>query len=278
MPHSYVTVTVLKGTGVLNVDGTAYDVRLRQLLEHVSVQIDRYVGRQIQPFDATLYYDGDDTTLMPVRDLISVTSLKEDTNKDGTFETTWDAKDYEPLPYNAQPTEDWGKPYSMLQVSNKSDGTQDTFLRGSKMYQLIGTHGYIAVTRDSGVKTSGSLGSTATSMTVDSTGTLEPGMTLLVDSERMYIEAFSGTNVTVQRKTQGSTGATHGTAVAISYYLYPGPVQEAVIIQSARLWRRRDSGFASQIGLPETGQMMMWTGGLDTDVKQSLAGYRRFSL
>ena len=274
MPHSYVTVTTVKGTGVLNLTGTAYDTRLRILIEDISRQVDRFTNRTFQAYSGTFYYDGDGGTFLHVKDVVSVTSLKEDTNQDGTFETTWDAKDYFLLPHNAQPTEDWGRAYVTLQVSPKSDGTQDAFLKGPKRYEIVGTFGYVAVTRDSGVNTSGSWNSTTTTLDISSTGTIEPGMSILVDSERMYVESASGTTISVVRKALGSTAGTHATTVDINYYQHPGPVVEACLIQAARLWRRRDSGFALEIGIPDLGSIPVRTG-LDRDVQELLWPYRR---
>jgi len=266
MPHAYVTPETLRGTGALNLGtGTGYDVRLRGVVEAVSKEIDRYVVRTFQPQVRTRTFDGDASTLLLVPDLIAVTTLKEDNNEDGTFDTTWNANDYILRPLNADPTEDYGRPYTSIMVSPKSNGTQDEFLAGPQRYEIDGTWGWNAVTRLSAVAASGSLDSTGTSLTVDTAG-LEPGQTIIIDSEQIYIRETATTAITAARGVNGSTAGTHGSRSAINYYVYPEPIVEAAIIQAARLWKRKDSGFADQIGFPETGVMVTFRG-FDADVK-----------
>jgi len=279
MPHAYVTLETLKSTGALNLGtGTPYDTRLRQLTEGIAEQVDRYANRAkttFQPRTDTLYFSGDNSTLLLVPDLISITSLKEDNNQDGTFDTTWNANDYFLMPYNADPTSDWGMPYNALQVSPKSNGTQDAFLAGPRRYEIVGTWGYREVTGTTGAKTSGTIGTSGTTTFTADTAGIEPGMTILVQSEQMYVKSTSGTAVTVERGVNGSTATTHATTLDVNYYIYPQPVQEATIIQASRIWKRKDSGFASEVGFPDIGMTTTWRGGLDPDVKQLLFPFRR---
>jgi hypothetical protein len=78
------------------------------------------------------------------------------------------------------------------------------------------------------------------------------------------------------RGANGTTAATHSGGAAISVYEYPDPVREAVIIQAARMWKRRDSSFANAVGL-EGGLMEIFRG-IDQDVKQAVRPYRKISL
>ena len=279
MPYSYVSVTVLKGTGALNIDGTAYDTRLRQVIEAVSTEIDRHTFRTFQPQIATYHYAGDGSTLLRIHDLISIGTLLEDTNKDGTFETGWATTDYWLLPLNADPTGTagaWIRPHTTIQVRDSSDGTQDEFLKGGRNYRVTGTWGYGAWLSTAAAKGSGSLGSTATAYPVSTVG-IEPGMTILVDSEQMYVLSTATTTLTVTRAVNGATAGTHADTSGIQYYSYPAPIVEAVLIQASRLWKRRESGYANQIGIPETGQMMIWKGGLDPDVQKLIISYKRLA-
>jgi hypothetical protein len=237
VPHSYVTVTTMNGTGVLNLPGTAYDTRIRQFSEGISHQIDTYLGRVVHPRTGTFYFDGHGNNILTVPDLISVTSLKEDNNGDGTFDTVWDADDYLLYPRNALPTQDYGRPYNTVYVNPSSNGTQDEFLAGLNRYEIIGTWGYIDVRLDS-------------------------------------INA-AGTALTVLRGQNGSTIGTHADNQDIGYYTYPAPILEAAIIQAARIWKRKDSGFASEVGLDSA---PVWRGGFDPDVKQLLNPFRRLKV
>ena len=295
MANAYLSLDVLKGTGALNVTGTVFDTRLRQLSERVSREADRYANRAFFWSIGTLYFDGGsekaevpsrtNTTsyivggamFLQVPDLVAVTSLKEDTNLDGTYETTWAATDYHLWPYNAQPTKEWGRPYTRLMVNTRSDGTQDVFLGGQKNYQVVGTWGWWQLSGTSG--RNGTLtDGVVTSLVFDGTvgGTIEAGHTVLIDNELVYVTvgtASAGTSVTVERAVNNTTGTAH-TNKAANLVQYPGPVCEAVFIQVARLWKRKDSGFATEIGMPETGQLQVFRG-LDSDVKRLLDPYRK---
>ena len=279
MPNSYITLDTLKGTAALNIGtGTGYDNRLLELAESVSREMDRHMNRHFYYLIETRYFDGNGKNTLPVSDLISINTLKEDDNLDGTFDVTWGTNDYFLYPLNAAPTSTWGHPYNELIVSNKSNGTQDVFIKGQRNYEIAGTWGYQKVKLDSG--RNGTLASsTGTSLTLSdgTVGTMfSGGQTLLIDDELLYVTLepdSTSTAVTVNRAVNGSTGTAH-TDKDVNIMQYPRPIIEAVFIQVARLWKRKDSGFASEIGFPATGQLMILKG-IDSDVKELIKGYKK---
>ena len=276
MPNLYVSLDELKGSAAANISGTAYNSRLFSLIENVSREIDQHCRRHFYTLTEARYFDGDGDRELLTGDLIALTTLKEDSNHDGTYDKTWASIDYNLLPHNAKPTSDWGEPYRSVKVST-STGTADVFETGEKNYELTGTWGYRQVTQASGLN--GTLADgTATSLVLSgsASGTIEAGQTLFIESDRVFVsqQVISGTAVTVERSINGATGTAH-TAKDVSIVTYPGPIVEAVIIQTTRIWKRRESGFASEVGFPETGQMMVYRGGLDPDVKEMLLGYQR---
>ena len=282
MPHSYIDLQRLKGTSGLNLGtGTVHDVVLRVLVENVSEAMDRFLQREIMPLVGTRHYSGPGGGTLIVDDLISVTSLKEDDNMDGTFNVTWGTNDYHLAPYNAEPTKEWGRPYTRLEVSEKSNGTQDEFRKGRQNYQIVGTWGYQYVKSTAGLN--GTLASTSTtSLNLSGTvGTIiAVGQSLEYNTEIVYVTDVpnsTSTAVTVRRAQRGST-ATSGTAQAIQILEYPGPVVEATFIQAARVWRRKDSAFSAVVGVGEGGQTVVFSGGLDNDVKLFLQPYRRLAI
>lgn len=283
MANPYVSLTTLKASGGLDIAGTAYDDRLVGLLENVSREVDRYLDRYfyfVQGEARTFSGLGKGYLLVP--DLISIpgSGLKEDTNLDGTYETVWAAADFLYSPSNAAPSGTYGlaMPYTKLEVNTRSDGVQDVFLKAQRNYEITGTWGYSRVLVDVVGDLSASINATVLTATLTSAGTLSRGETLVIDSEQFYITSTgSGSNLTFERGRNNSTTATHTATANVQIVVYPGPVQEAVFIQTARLWKRRDSGFASQVGLPETGQMFVFTSGLDKDVKALLNSYVRYS-
>ena len=258
--------------------GTADDVVLRTVVEGVSQEIDGITNRSFQPVTATRTFSGDGGAEMFVPDLVSVTTLKEDNGGDGTFDTTWDATDFVLAPYNADPTRDGGRPYVRIEVSMKSNGSQDVFLRGQQNYQVIGTWGFNSVVGTTGLD--GTLDGTATT-TMTFSGqvgtTIAVGHSLRYITEVVYVTEVATTTstaVTVNRAQFGST-ATAGTAIAVNKILYPPAIGEATFIQTARLWRRKDSAFASEAGLLESGQLVTFSGGLVEDVKQLIGPFRK---
>jgi hypothetical protein len=282
MAVAYVSVEVLKGSLVMPSTATANDTRLRVLAEGVSEQINRWTNRRFDPYIATFFFGGDASTSMLVPDLVSVASLKEDSNESGTFSSSWTSTDYVLLPFNADPTADYiQKPYTEIWV-RKATGTQDVFQRGQRNYEIVGTWGYSYVTKTASGSVSASFNATTTTVNLDATAAnFEVGWTIKIDNELMYVtsKASAGTSLTVTRGVNGSTAATHASGTAISYVLYPQPVIEACAMQAARIVKRFQSGFVNQLGLPETGEVAVFTpaAGLDADIRAMLAPYRRMA-
>ena len=275
MANPYADLTALKSAGALNITGTTYDSRLLDVLEAVSRLIDQYCNRHFYVLVATKKFDGDGGTELKVQDLISVTSLKTDDNKDRSFETTWAATDYLLYPSNAEPTKDWGRPYTRVVVDTEA-GNEDAFTIGMQTVQVEGKWGYREVTEDSGadINEGAQYSATDTTLTVTDGSKFAVGQTVLIDSEQLYITAISTNDLTVTRGVNGTTGAVHADGTDILVYRYPGPVVEACLIQAARLWKRKDSGFDFRLGPSQA------TGGdafrgLDPDVRQLLSAYRK---
>ena len=276
MTNAYADLTTLKSAGVLNITGTGYDTRLRELLETVSRLIDRYCNRHYYVLVTTRKSDGDGGTDLVVQDMISVTSLKTDDNKDRTFETTWAATDYLLYPANAEPTKVWGGPYTRVLVDLEA-GNEDVFTQGRQTVQIDGKWGYREVTPDSGadINEGAQYSATDTLLTVTDGGKFKAGQTIVIESEQLYITAISTNDLTVTRGVNGTTAATHADSTDISIFKYPEEVVQACLIQTARLWKRKDSGFASGGSLPKSGKGSNVFEGLDADVKQLLSAYRR---
>lgn len=275
MTNAYADLTTLKSAGVLNITGTTYDTRLLDLLEAASRLIDRYCNRHFYVLVTTRKFDGDGATELVVQDLVSVTSLKTDDNKDRTFETTWAATDYLLYPSNAEPTKPWGRPYTRVLVDTEA-GNEDVFTAGMQTVEINGKWGYQEVTEDSGadINEGAQYSATDTTLTVTDGSKFAVGQTILIESEQLYVTAISTNDLTVVRGVNGTTAAAHADSTDISLFVYPGPVSEACLMQVSRLWKRKDSGFASAAGLPQTGTVRVFRG-LDPDVRQLLSPYRK---
>jgi hypothetical protein len=278
MANSYVSLDVFKSSGVLNITGTGDDSRLLALLESVSRIADRYCNRHFYELSATRKFDGDGTDALLVPDLITVDSsgVKTDDDKDRTFETTWAATDYMLLPSNADPAtagNPESRPYVRIEVDTDA-GTKSDWPAGRQTVQIAGQWGWWRHLKRAAETANAIADATTTSVTVSSRADVEAGHTLLIDSEQVYVESYSGNILTVVRGVNGTTGASHSGGEAIDIYEYPGPIVEATILQAARLWRRKDSAFGGPTGLSETGRLGV-PAGLDSDVRLMLGQYRK---
>ena len=155
-------------------------------------------------------------------------------------------------------------------------GNGDVFTAGMQTVQVDGRWGYREITEDSGadINEGAQFSVTDATLTVTDGSKFAVGQTILIDSEQLYITAIATNDLTVTRGVNGTTAATHPDAADINIYTYPGPVAEACLMQTSRLWKRKDSGFASRVGLPQTGTFDVFRG-LDPDVKQLLSPYRK---
>ncbi|MCH8205980.1 MAG: hypothetical protein IH956_03145 [Chloroflexi bacterium] len=277
MTNAYVTVDAIKNSSVLDITGTGDDTRLRTVAEAVSRQVDRYCNRHFYALAQTRKFDGDGSQTLLIPDLISIDSsgLKTDDNKDRTFETTWATTDYLLLPSNADPTggHDLSRPYTRIEVDVDA-GVRSAFSAGRQTVQIAGQWGWSRRLERATETANAVADATTTSVTVSSRVDVEAGHTLLIDSEQMYVQSYSGNTLTVARGVNGTTAASHSGGTAIDIYEYPGPIVEASIIQAARLWRRKDSAFVAATGLPETGQARSSIG-LDPDVRLLMGQYRK---
>ena len=278
MANSYVSLDVFKSSGVLNITGTGDDSRLLALLKNVSRVVDRYCNRQFYLLSATRKFDGLGGHELLVPDLVAVdtSGLKTDDNKERTFETTWGTTDYLLLPSNADPASadnPGSRPYSSV-VVDVDAGTKADWPVGRQTVQIGGQWGWWRHLTRASETANAIADATTTSVTVSSRADVEAGHTLLIDSEQLFVSSYSGNTLTVVRGVNGTTAASHSGGAAIDIYEYPGPIIEATILQAARIWRRRDSALAPDVGFPETGRSRTGSG-LDADTRLMLGQYRK---
>lgn len=284
MNYAYAGLGTFKSGAWGNISGTGNDTYLRILLETISELIDSYChpGQRFQPETATKYFSSDPTDryTLWIPYLLSVTSIKSDNDRDNTYEVTWtDPSGSTPGNYTLWP---WNTfPKRRIETDSRSS-TAKEFLGFQRDTEVAGVWGYgdgVSATpyADSGADVAtGDWAAAATSVDVASGhgSLLEAGETVLVDTEQIYITAISTDTLTVVRGVNGTTAATHTAGKALNVYAYPSQVSAAVLIQASRLWRRKDSMFATMAGLNETGQMQIETG-LDPDVMVLLSRFKK---
>lgn len=277
--NTYIDLQTMKSLGGMNIATAGYDSRLLAVSDAVSRGVDRFCNRRFYFYSSTLDFDGPGSRSLFVPDLVSVSALSEDSNLNGTFDTTYSSADYILYPLTSLPTSNYGdaRPYTRVEVSDKSGGSLGLFNAGRANYRISGTWGYQKVVATSGLNgTAASTGTTQLILSAPATGTIEPGHTVEVGTEMMYVNSASGSVLSVSRGVNGSTPGTH-TGSAVSIVQYPSPVVEAVMIMVARLWRRKDSAYATQIGIPESGQIQTYRG-MDADVKILLQPHRKWAI
>lgn len=277
MTNAYAGLKTLKSSGVLNITGTTFDERLLSLLEEVSRWIDGYCNRHFYVLTTTRRFDGDGGWALNVPDLISLTTLKTDEDRDRTYELTWASSDYLLYPLNAEPQQPWGRPYTRILVDVEG-GSRRVFPAGGPTVQIAGKWGYREVTEDSGadINEGGSFTATDTTLTVTDGSKFSVGDTVSIDTESLYVTAISTNDLTITRGVNGTTAAVHADSTDIHLYRYPGPVVEACLLQAARHWKRKDSAYAPAGDGRATGGVA--SAGPDAGVQRLLNLYRRLAL
>lgn len=236
----YGDLTKLKDSSLLEdpAGGSGDDDELFQLLLSQSDWLDMYINRRIYPHLRTLYLDGSGNTKLLVPDLISVTNLKEDTDKDGTFDLTWASTDYILSPRDAEPTQHWGHPYTALEIA--PGGDYSIFPAGDRNFELIAKFGFREFKEDSGnLLNDASFTASKTSLGFDgSGGAFAIGQTIMLDDEQMLVTAGTTTPLTVRRGLNGTTAATHADNAPIYILRWPAAIERACLINAARIWTR----------------------------------------
>ena len=283
MTNAYVSLDTYKGSGIANVSGTGNDVRLLAMLEGAGREFEGILGRHFYSLTATRYFSGNGKSELRLRrDLISVTTLKEDTGSDASHATTWAATDYFLSPYENDPSPGvnlgWNpenRPYRKLEINQLSTGTKKQWTLGQRRFELAGKWGYSECTEDTGatINEGGTFSASDTTLTVSDGTMVSAGDTLLIESEQLYVTAKSTNDLTVERGVNGTTAATHVDATAISRFVYPKQLVDAVIMRVSHLWTLRPTGYSSEAGFVETGQMTP-VKGLGLDVRQKLDSFR----
>lgn len=222
---------------------TADRVELEKILEAASRDVDRYTRRFFFSELKTLTFDGKGETFLVVPDLISVTSLKLDENRDRVYETTLAATDF----YLMRPRHE--RPYDAVPktriVLDTQNGDFALFQWQEKLILLEAEWGFGNDTEDTGQTVQDTTEQDATQKTllVTDGSALSVGMTLLLGTEQEYVSGVEGPTATVARGVNGTTAAVHTNGATINRVVYPRPVADATLIQSIRLWKRTQVGF-----------------------------------
>jgi len=266
-------------------DGQALDSDDRllalQIIGAASRSVDGLARRKFYAESTTRLLRGNGArTLELAFDLASVTSLKFDEDDDRVYELTLvEGTDFELAGEDDE--NDDRPPYRLVRLLNA--GQRQAFPVGRRTIQLIGREGYSnnveAVLTSAGAAVTGTLADTTDTTLATSAAAypeIAPGMTLRIESEDVYVlPGAIASPFVVKRGVNGTTAAAH-TAAAISSYVYEDDVVGAVLVQTGRLWKRKDSPMLSTLlNAPMFGDMQL-SAGLDPDVQMQIARLKRF--
>lgn len=121
----------------LKITDQASNTVLEGIIEAASRVIDQDRDRFFYTLSSTaLYFTAEESDILFVPDLLSVTALETDDNGLRTYATTWGATDYDLMPYNAAAL---GKPYGWIHTTPNGLYSFPTLSKGVK---ITGTWGY----------------------------------------------------------------------------------------------------------------------------------------
>lgn len=270
--HVYASVADLNDTfisgGAAALTNAGNNARKLEILNEVSRLIDArcHRGTGFGPWFGTKRYDGDGTDTLWLR--ADIDDLDTLTIAPGTLET----------PVSAVVETDfflagiggYDPPYR--KVILHGDGAPTVFAKGRRTIVATGTWTYPYVTRPLTVTTAEVLDTTEVEVDVSGLTGLSQGMTILVDSEQMYVTATTDSttdSITVERGVNGTTAATHITASPIHRYVYDSSVHTCALRLAEKRWKARDAGGDGSDGGGDVGTVSLREGE-DTIIRRML--------
>ncbi len=270
----YTTLESMKTALDIALAKTTYDAILLEYIEGASRRCDDVCGRRFYVETDTRDVSGwgvldrRKVLYLPVDDLLTVTSVGVDTERDLTFDgdTLVENTDYYLSPRNVFPR---------TALYKHPTGTKTLFAMWDPYLRIVGSWGYGANVSpwDATAVTGTVADTTTTTLTLSADDVIAVGHTILVESEQMYVTALGTLEATVVRNVNGTTPTAHTTAT-VSTAQYPLRLVNTVRAIVAELWN-----FRKQMGLQSvlTGafQEMYRKSMTDVDVGVMLGALRR---
>lgn len=100
LTNAYCTLNQVKASLRIPVSDTVDDDLLELAINSASRDIDQATERQFYSTSATRIYTPQDSYIVNIDDLVSLTTLKTSSAADGVFDVTWTATDYQLEPLN----------------------------------------------------------------------------------------------------------------------------------------------------------------------------------
>jgi hypothetical protein len=215
----------------LGISSSTDDKVMLNALEGATLEIEKYTGRKFNVEYATKYFSG--ANRLWVNDLLTVSTLKTDTDGNASFETVYTTSDYVLFPLNEYP-----KTY--IEPSDNSD--YGSFTSGKKGVEIVGFWGYgdgesaTSYTNQSTITASTASG--ATTINVVSTN-LATGQTWLIDSEQFYVKDLTASIASVICGLNGTSKDAHSASSVIYVYDFPADIKQACLNLATALYQNR---------------------------------------
>lgn len=254
----------------LGIAGNSNDPALWMALHAASRDIDAFCNRRFYVEEAVRCFDVADAEGFVVPDLVSISSMREDADRDRIYEVERTPADYILYPLNADPASYSGRPYNLVRAD--PSGPRPRFTTGRIAVQIDGLWGYRAHAADlrSPIDFNGAITRSSNIIPVTDRDPVAAGQTLRIGLEQVFVRAVDGHNLTVVRGVNGTLAVTHADRTDIFAYRYPPEVVEATMQLAARLWKRKDAPYGTN------GRAGSRPGdGRDTDVEALLSPLRR---
>jgi hypothetical protein len=284
MPHCYASVgeaddyALSNGAAVLATQPAVTVARKLAVLESISRLIDEKMERSsfgsgFGPRIGTNKYDGTGGKTLRLRDdLQSVTSI---TIRPSTASATTSTPTVDTDYYLLDDEDGYGgTPYRSILLHGQ--GTITAYGSGYRVTDVAGTWGNTNVTIPLVPTVAEAVDASETDIDVSALTGLSPGVTLLLDTEQVYIRIATDAAtdyLTVVRGSNGSTAATHNTGIAIARYTYPAAVTDCTLRLYLKRWKARDAGADGSDGGGDV-PLTTPTEGEDTIIRRTLYGLR----
>ena len=229
----------------LGIAGNSSDPALWMALHAASRDVDAFCNRRFYVEHAARCFDVASSQGFVVPDLVSVSSMQEDADRDRVYEIERTRADYILYPLNAEPDSYSGRPYSL--ISADPAGPRPAFTTGRIAVRIEGLWGYRAhaVDLNSPIDFTGALTASSDIIPVTDRNPVAAGQTLLIKSEQVFVRAVDGHNLTVVRGVNGTTAVAHQDGTAVRAYRYPPEVVEATLVLASQLWKRKDAPYGN---------------------------------
>ncbi len=270
--RSYSSLTELKGS--LGITSSTDDKVMLSALEGATLEIEKYCQRKFNVEYATKYYAG--ANRLWVNDLLTVSTLKTDTDGNASFETVYTTSDYVLFPLNEYP-----KTY--IEPSDNSD--YGAFTSGKKGVEIVGFWGYgdgeseTPYTNQSTITASTASG--ATTINVVSTN-LAIGQTWLIDNEQFYVKDLTTSVATVVPGLNGTSKDAHYASSVIYVYDYPADIKQACLNLATALYQNRTKQGLQSERIGDYSYTMSGTslnkGMIESILSDSIFSYRRMKV